>query len=271
MRILNCMLAAAGVLVGAYLTGYCGATASVIYSALAAFFVCGAGNVHNDIVDIPIDRISHGGRPLAAGRLSVPGAYAISVVAALVGLVFAFLSNSFMLLASVAALGFLYLYNVRSKRVPLLGNCVIAFLGALTFAAGGLAVNVRSVVALPGPLIASAFAFPMHLTREIVKDVQDIKGDAALGVRTLPQAIGVNASLRLGLVLIILLVLLTIVPILTGWYGIGYALLALLGVDLPLLIVLLAALYRPTEQRLKAASTGLKLAMAVGLVALFLG
>lgn len=253
------------------MTGFFGAPWQVVSAALAAFFICGAGNVHNDIVDISVDKISHPSRALAAGRLSRKAASSIAIVIALTGLALAFYSNSTVALVGGTTLCLLYLYNVQFKRRPLIGNCVIALLGALTFMTGGLAVDLRSAFELPGPILAAVFAFIFHLVREIVKDVQDMQGDRTAGIRTLPQLIGAPNSLLLALVLFIILAVLTCVPIITQWYGIGYALIVLIAIDLPLLTLLSVTWRKPSERNLRLVSSGLKAGMVAGLVALVVG
>ncbi|MBY0424493.1 MAG: UbiA family prenyltransferase, partial [Cytophagales bacterium] len=49
------------------------------------------------------------------------------------------------------------------------------------------------------------YAFFMTLVREIVKDIEDMKGDAAFGCRTLPIEIGLRPTKRLLYIFIIVL------------------------------------------------------------------
>ena len=268
IRAANCLLAAVGVWIGAYLTALTPTYYGPVVAGLAAFFVCAAGNIVNDLRDIESDRINHPDRVLVRGGLSVRYArnlaIGLNVVAVLMGL-----AVSWQLAVMAAAtVGLLLLYNVSLKRVPLAGNALVALLAGLTFITGGLAVDPVLTFRLPGPLIACVYAFFLHLVREIVKDVQDIEGDRRLGITTLPQIIGASKSLLLALGLFAVLVLLTLVPIAEGWFGRIYAVLAVYVVDLPLLALLILLWGYPTPRLLRIVSAALKIGMAIGLVAL---
>jgi geranylgeranylglycerol-phosphate geranylgeranyltransferase len=162
------------------------------------------------------------------------------------------------------------MYNFRLKSIPVLGNLAVSFLAGLTFVTGGVAVDFYFAFDLPGPLIAFIFAFLFHLVREIVKDVQDIEGDRAVGISTLPQVIGVQKSLLIVLALFFVLVLLSFLPLLYGWYGTPYKIVAIYVMELPILGFLIFLWGNPTPVMLKVASGVLKAGMALGIVALLL-
>lgn len=271
IRLQNCLMASVGVLVGAWMTWLTPVYVDALWAAAAAFFVCAAGNVGNDLADIEIDRISHPKRVLPRGGLSPAVAGRMVVVFNIVALGIALAINWIAALVVAVAIGLLVAYNMFLKRVPLLGNAVIAFLAGLTFISGGLAVDPVLAFALPGPLIAASFAFLLHLVREIVKDVEDIDGDSAVGVRTLPQIIGIQKALMVALLLLVALVILTILPVMAGWFGSAYKTIAIYFVDLPLLVLLILIWGTPSRRMLRVGSTGLKAGMLLGMVALILG
>jgi geranylgeranylglycerol-phosphate geranylgeranyltransferase len=164
----------------------------------------------------------------------------------------------------------LYLYNYRLKKVPLLGNTVISLLAGLTFITGGVAIDYNMAFYLPGSLIAAVFAFFFHLVREIIKDVHDIEGDRAAGIRTLPQVIGEQKSVMVALALFFALVLLTLAPVLYGWFGYWYKIITIYVVDLPILGYLIFLWGDPTRRMLVIGSALLKAGMALGILALVL-
>ncbi len=268
MRVFNCLLAMVGVLVGAYMTWYQPFRYGPLMAAVAAFFICAGGNIVNDIVDVEIDKINRPYRVLVQGTLSTRFAVWLAVGTHIAALLCAWSVNTLVLVVAVVVGVLLLLYNLWLKRVPLAGNIVIALLGGLTFITGGLAIDSVMAFTLPGPLIPAVFAFFFHLVREIVKDVEDIEGDKKIGLTTLPQVIGVQKALSLALGLFLLLVLLTYIPVLTGWFGFTYKIITVYLVDLPLLLLLIFVWYRPTVRMVRAASTGLKLGMGLGIVAL---
>ncbi len=270
VRLTNCLLSACGVLVGAYLTRVCGATAPVILAAIATFFACAAGNTFNDISDVEADRINRPKRALPSGAISIQLAGYLTVGFAVIGLCLAYLAGGRVFGIVVLELVLLATYSLWLKRVPFLSNVIVAILGGMIFLTGGLAVDLELTFVLPGPLIAASFAFLLHLVREIVKDALDIEGDKAVGVKTLPIVVGVSLSIGIAFLFLCVLIMLTLFPTLNGWFGKAYTVIAVCLVDLPLLVVLQAAWWRPSPVSLQLSSLVLKIAMFFGLVALVL-
>lgn len=270
IRFVNCLMAVAGVWLGAYFTWHEAEYISPMLSGLAAFFVCAAGNIGNDLADIEIDRINRPDRVLVRGGLTLQYAMFLALVWNLLALICAFMVNWYVTAVVATAIGLLALYNHNLKRMPLVGNLVVALLGGLTFIAGGFAIDHSLALVLPGPLIPATLAVLLHLVREIVKDVQDIEGDKIVGVRTLPQIIGVSKSLLLALAILLVMVVLTYIPILVGWFGVYYKIITVYLVDLPLLALMIFVWGNPSPLMLKIGTAGLKVGMALGGLALLL-
>jgi len=270
IRVVNCLLTMVGVGVGARLTWFTPEYYAPIMAAWAAFFVCAAGNVVNDLMDIEIDRINNPGRVLVKGTLTPRYARALAIVLNVVGLALAFMVS--LEVGAVALLVSLLLlfYNLRAKKIPVIGNLIIALLAGMTFITGGMAVNLDLAFVIPGPLVAAIFAFLFHLVREIIKDIQDIDGDRQAGATTLPQLIGVQRSLLLSLIIFFLLVLFTLLPIFMGWFGPVYKIITVYIIDLPLLAFLIFLWGNPSSGMLRFGSMWLKVGMALGVVALAL-
>jgi 4-hydroxybenzoate polyprenyltransferase len=81
----------------------------------------------------------------------------------------------------------LWQYSVRLKYIFLIGNIVVALFMALTIMVIGFAARYMLVVWLG---FYTFFAFLMGLIREIVKDVEDMEGDARYDAKTLPNVLG---------------------------------------------------------------------------------
>lgn len=104
--------------------------------------------------------------------------------------------------------GLLYFYSATYKRKFLIGNLIVAFLTAMVpmlvvlYDAPAIYYHYSyTTVSFPGVAILfywvggfALFAFLTTLTREIIKDMEDLEGDAALGRRTLPVSAGMVAS-----------------------------------------------------------------------------
>ncbi len=270
IRPVNCLLAMAGVWIGAWMTWFHPVYYNPLLASLAAFLTCAGGNSINDYLDISIDRINRPERTLVKGTLSRPDALKVGIGSNVLALVLALTVNQAVTITAVIVISLLLAYNLFLKRVPLAGNVTIALLGGLTFITGGLAVDPTLTWVLPGPLIPAVFALLFHLVREILKDVQDREGDRQAGIRTLPQIIGVQPALLVCLALFLLLVIFTFVPIVTGWFGDVYKVIAVYIVDLPTLALLILIWANPSPKMLNIGSIALKLGMILGLVALVL-
>ena len=271
IRTPNCLLAMVGVWLGAFLTVGEVFPAGWVAVGWAAFLACAGGNALNDILDLEIDRINRPRRVLVRGALSRRYALWVATTAMAASILIAAFSDLEVLIVVLSASALLALYNLKLKRWPLIGNAAIGILAGMTFIAGGLAVAPERTFDLPGPLIPAVFAFLMHLVREIVKDIEDIGGDRAVGIVTLPQIVGYRFAAGIAFVLFIALALLSLVPLLAGWFGRTYGLIVIFIVDLPIALLLFFIWLDQSRRLLSAGSFCLKLAMIVGVVALVLG
>ena len=230
---------------------------------LSAALIAAAGYVHNDIVDLPIDKISHPRRVLPSAEIPVKAAWTLAGSCCLAGFTISLLLPSQCLLICVLAILFLAAYNLGLKRLPLFGNLVVAIIGGSSFVFGGFAVGSPSGAALP-----AAFATVFHLGREILKDIQDQLGDRIIGSQALPFVIGTTASKTVVTILLALVIM--GIPLPTFWGLTGPVYLSI-GLGLNGLIILaicqlwgsrsLGELGRPNRT--------LKLGMIVGIVAFF--
>lgn len=155
--------------------------------ALAALSVGAAGYIINDYYDVKIDAINRPGR-LVVGR-AVNRRHAMLAHLLLSGLG-VLLSGYLSPLLGVVNLGsalLLWGYSVRFKRVALVGNVSIATLTAALVLLPELQARTGNS-AVWGYALA---AFLLTMVREIVKDVEDMRGDAQHDCRTLPIVWGV--------------------------------------------------------------------------------
>lgn len=258
-------------MLGAYFTWIEPFYIAPILAALAAFLACAAGNIINDIQDIKADRINRPNRVLVTGEIPKEKAVRLALVSSVVALLTALFANFWVFFSVLIALLLETLYNFKAKRIPVLGNLIVAFLAGMTFITGGLAVDHLLTFTLPGPLIPALFAFLFHLAREIVKDVEDIEGDRVYNVKTLPQIVGVSRALLVALGVFFIFSLASFIPVFQGWLGRTYEIIAVYLIDLPTLLILIFVWGNPTPKMLRAGSLVLKGGMALGILALILG
>lgn len=270
IRLPNCILAALATLVGGYLQTLEPAKAPLFMMALITFVICAAGNALNDRLDISVDRINHPERPLPSGALKQTEASIVSLALFTIGILLSFTLSYRLILLTVCVSLALVWYNWSLKRLAIVGNLVVALLGAITVVAGGMAAG-GDILKLPGSLFPATLAFLLHFAREMTKDVQDMEGDRRVGFSTYPLQVSARRALILASSTVALMILLTLAPVYLGWYGKIYTLLVLLAVDLPLLVVLVALNVESKPRTLKTASLIFKFGMVMGLLAIYLG
>ncbi|KAB1196346.1 MULTISPECIES: geranylgeranylglycerol-phosphate geranylgeranyltransferase [Haloferax] len=211
---------AAGVLTftGAFVAGATfGDTLAVVAAVLATVFATGAGNAINDYFDREIDRINRPDRPIPSGAVTASEAKWFSV-ALFGGAVVSALALPLVAIAiAVVNLVALLAYTEFFKGLPGVGNVVVAALTGSTFLFGGAAIGEPL-----GALVLCVLAALATLTREIVKDVEDIAGDREEGLRTLPIVVGERPSLWLGVAVLVVAVAASAVPFVSGEFGLVY-------------------------------------------------
>jgi geranylgeranylglycerol-phosphate geranylgeranyltransferase len=163
---------------------------AVLLAALSTACITAAGNVLNDLLDVETDRTNHPDRPLVQGTISLPQARALTVglfiagVAVVVPIVPTFPAVGVILAIAVGAL---LGYEFRFKARGFVGNLVVALLTGLVFLYGGAAAGALLVM-----VPFAAMAFFATLSREVIKDMEDVAGD--VDRRTLPQTHGLPFS-----------------------------------------------------------------------------
>ena len=97
----------------------------------------------------------------------------------------------------------LWMYSTQLKKKLLVGNILIALLSALTLLVVGLFEPefYRNFLFLA---VYAGFAFLLSLTREIVKDMEDLEGDERGQVKSLPVRFGLKKTKVVVLVLIVI-------------------------------------------------------------------
>lgn len=190
----NLAIVFVGCLTGAVLAG--GFTAlrpgflrPALIAAFAALLVAAGSNALNDAMDLESDRVNRPARPIPSGVVSRRQAIGVWLATSVVAL---FLSASlsglhFVVAASITVL--LLAYNVWLKHVPVVGNLAVSGCVAAALIFGGLSEGPNVDV-----VAAALFALLTTFAREVVKDLQDERGDRLAGSRTLVATAGPRAS-----------------------------------------------------------------------------
>lgn len=110
----------------------------------------------------------------------------------------------------------IWFYSHKLKKYPVIGNLTAAFLAVLPFF--GILMYFKNFYEV---IFAHAtFLYLLILTRELIKDLENIKGDMANDYRTIPVMFGEQTSK----IIITVLTFLTIIPVylLIELYDVGY-------------------------------------------------
>ncbi len=157
---------------------------------LSTMAVAAGGYIINDYYDIKIDYVNKPERVVVGKSISRRVALLLHVTISLVGIFTGLLVHWSIGIINFACVFLLWWYSNSLKRLPFVGNLTVAFLT-------GSAIWVVEFAMRSGdPLVAvySGFAFFLTLVREIVKDMEDWRGDTTYGCRTLPIVLGIRKT-----------------------------------------------------------------------------
>ncbi len=161
--------------------------------SLSTVCIAAAGYIINDYFDIKIDIVNKPERVVIGRylkrRVAISAHQVLNGLGCLIGL---YLSR-WVFLIDVVAMSLLWFYSANLKRQPFVGNVAISLLTALALLV--LAVYYRQHEDLL--LVYAAFSFGVSLVREIIKDMEDVRGDARFGCRTLPIIWGIRRTKQL--------------------------------------------------------------------------
>jgi 4-hydroxybenzoate polyprenyltransferase and related prenyltransferases len=250
----------------AAIVAYLIATGTVVSGVLllmaVVVLVTAAGNVINDYYDAEIDRINRPERPIPSGAVTRRAALAYAVALFVLGIIASIFTTPLCLAIAVFNSALLVLYAARLKSTPFFGNAAVSYLSASIFLFGGAFAGWTGFIHM---LPVAAITFLAMLSREILKDAEDIEGDRAGGADTLPLRIGVKKSALLAFVFAAAAVAASAVPY--AWWGPWY-LLGIAVVDLVILAAAAKALPCSDPAALKAtgATTLLKYGMFASLL-----
>lgn len=198
----------------------------LVFSVL---LIMAAGYLVNDVEDEDTDVINQKGKALLKEH-SLNQVYAVYFTITALGLALGFLVCmhldalrlwSIHLLAAL----FLFLYAIKLKGTPLAGNLIIALLcGIIPILPLIFNMNSYSAQLRPEFLIfnfMAIFAATTTVIRELIKDMEDVEGDLATSMFTLPVIAGIKTAKWVTGVFMTLYFIL-IVAFLFLFYGINW-------------------------------------------------
>lgn len=168
----------------------------LVFSFLTALFLEASTFALNDYMDLEIDKKNKRyDRPLVRGDIQPKSVVMLFSVLFPLGVLFSLLVNWQCFWIALVTGVFAVAYDVKLKKTKILGNIYIAYIMAVPFLFGAVAIspNIPPII-----LILASIAFLAGWGREIMKDVMDIPGDQEQGVKSLPMYVGERNAYRIA-------------------------------------------------------------------------
>ena len=267
IRPLNVFLGGLTILISSLIIKYEGPAISVILPVFVVMFFTIGANTLNDYFDYEIDKINRPDRAISSGLVLRNQALILSLFSFIIGVLIALrLNKDSQLLSIGVSLPLIIAYNVKLKNYALIGNIIVSLILAMSFIYAGLVFEKTEPLIIPALL-----AFGLTLIREIVKDLADIKGDKSAGLMTFPIVYGKKKTIILCTILSLFLGIGSFIPFLTGYYNTFYGISLILMVEIPLAVVVISLLNKPSVSTAKRGSKLLKFCTLGGLLSIYIG
>lgn len=238
----------------------------VIIVGAAAFLLLSAGNVLNDFCDVKTDIINKPLRPIPSGKIGKKSALVFSIFLFVLGTTLGLLVSLVAFAVAVLVSLILVFYTFKLRKNPLIGNISIGILTGLTFISGGIAVE-----SIKGSIIPAIYAFLFTTGREIVKDIQDVKGDKRSGMTSLAIEFGEKKAVYISIIFFVLVIIASPIPYTFGIYSLYYLICVLVGVDLILIYCAFSLIKLPSPENAAKVASIMKFDIFIGLGAIYLG
>ena len=232
--------------------------------SLSSVLIAAAGYIINDYYDVKIDFINKPDR-VVVGKIIKRRVVMVShTFINFVGIAIGLLVSPLIAAINFISAGLLWLYSNQLKRLPLVGNVSVALLT-------GLAIYVVEVLYESGNfliVVYAIFALGYTLIREVVKDMEDVKGDEAFECRTIPVVYGIRKTKMFLNALMVMLAL--GISIILHQINTAFADMLLVG-NVSMLLVLAVFLYQAdTKRQFHQLSTITKVMMLMGVLSMVL-
>jgi 4-hydroxybenzoate polyprenyltransferase len=158
--------------------------------ATSTAIIAAAGYIINDYYDIKIDLINKPQRVVIGKSITRRYALFFHSVLVVIGVGLGFAISWRIGVVNFFSAFLLWWYSNSLKRQPFVGNLVVGLLTSISI----LLINILYYTDNSLVIIYALFAFFMTLIREILKDMEDLRGDNTFGCRTLPIVWGIRKT-----------------------------------------------------------------------------
>lgn len=184
---------------------------------LSSVSIAAGGYVINDYFDLRIDQVNKPGRivveKVIPRRWAIIWHWIFSTAGVVIGFYISFVTRNWLIGGSnVLCVLLLWVYSTTFKKKLLSGNIIISLLTAWVVMVVFFFVDFFSENSIPGwqmpaqldglthnrimrlAFLYAGFAFVISLIREVIKDMEDMEGDAKYGCKTMPVVWGIPVS-----------------------------------------------------------------------------
>lgn len=176
--------------------------------SLSTVLIAAGGYVINDYYDVKIDYVNNPDRVVVGKTIHRRFAILLHVALSVLGVFVGFFVSWKLAVVNAFSVSVLWFYSNLLKRLPFIGNLTVALLTGASIAIILLLYSENTVLIL----IYALFSFFMTLVREIIKDMEDLKGDNTYGCKTLPIVWGIRKT-KITLYVLIFFFLIAVVII----------------------------------------------------------
>lgn len=158
--------------------------------SVSTLMIAAGGYIINDYYDIKIDLINKPQRVVIGKSITRRYAILFHTLLSFAGVALGFVLSWKIAAVNFASASVLWFYSNTLKRQPFVGNFVVALLT-------GVAIWLVDSLYKTGHMLIicyASFAFFITLIREIIKDMEDLKGDETFGCKTLPIVWGLRKT-----------------------------------------------------------------------------
>jgi len=263
----------------------------LILLSLSSVLIAAAGYIINDYFDLSIDRVNKPERlvveKIIKRRWAIIWHWLLSLAGIVISFYLAFKEGEWLIaLANTGCVLLLWFYSTTFKKKLLIGNIIISLLTAWVILVFFVYLASFPTSVVPGwhthlfrfdinklfklAILYAGFAFIISLIREVIKDMEDMEGDARYGCKTMPIVWGVPTSKVFTAVwLIVLIAILVIIQFyalhLHWWWSVAYAVILII---IPLLWILKKLYTAQVPKDYHHLSTAVKLVMLAGILSM---
>ncbi len=267
IRPLNVLVSGLAMIISAAILDSLGQELMVILIVLVVMTYTAGANSINDVLDLEIDKVNRPSRPIPSKNIEKNKALIFSFFLFLAGSVLSLqLPPNAYFISIVVSMPLIVIYSTHLKSKPLIGNIAVSFIIGLSFIFCGTVFENVYPMWTPGLL-----AFSLTLIREITKDIADFEGDQIAKHNTYPIQHGIKGAIKLISFLSCVVCLVALVPYFNNTYNDWYLIILLIGVEIPLIIVVLLLVKNQTISSATLGSKILKFSTIMGLLAIYIG